>query len=51
MIDFMASGFILERTVDPDIPEEMFATMMGVFVLGVRAMAEGWEPPPRTASP
>jgi AcrR family transcriptional regulator len=51
MIDFMASGFILERTVDPDIPEEMFATMMGVFVLGVQAMAEGWEPPPRTASP
>jgi AcrR family transcriptional regulator len=51
MIDFMASGFILERTVDPDIPEEMFATMMGVFVLGVRAMAEGWEPPPRATSP
>jgi AcrR family transcriptional regulator len=49
MIDFMASGFILERTVDPDIPEEMFATMMGVFVLGVQAMASGWEPPPRTA--
>jgi AcrR family transcriptional regulator len=51
MIDFMASGFILERTVDPDIPEEMFATMMGVFVLGVQAMASGWEPPPKTASP
>jgi AcrR family transcriptional regulator len=50
MIDFMASGFILERTVDPDIPEEMFAKMMGVFVLGVQAMASGWEPPPRTAS-
>jgi AcrR family transcriptional regulator len=50
MIDFMASGFILERTVDPEIREEMFATMTGVFVLGVQAMASGWEPPPKTAS-
>jgi AcrR family transcriptional regulator len=51
MTDFMASGFILERTVDPEIPEELFATMMGTFVLGLQAMAEGWQPPSWTSSP
>ncbi len=50
MTDLMANGFIIERTVDPDIPEETFATMMGVFVLGVQAMAAGWRPPPKKAS-
>jgi len=49
MIDFMASGFVIERTVDPDIPEELFATMMGIFFLGAQAMSMGWQPPPKTA--
>jgi AcrR family transcriptional regulator len=50
MIDFMASGFVIERTVDPDIPEELFASMMGIFFLGAQAMAVGWQPPPKAAS-
>jgi AcrR family transcriptional regulator len=45
MVDFMASGFILERTIDPDLPEELYATMTGVFFLGVQALAAGWQPP------
>jgi AcrR family transcriptional regulator len=51
MTDFMATGFVVERTVDPDIPEEMFATMTGIFVLGLQAMAEGWQPPSWASSP
>jgi AcrR family transcriptional regulator len=45
--DVMATGFIAERTVDPDIPEELFPTMMGIFFLGCQAMAVGWVPPPK----
>jgi AcrR family transcriptional regulator len=45
--DVMATGFIAERTVDPDIAEELFPTMMGIFFLGCQAMAVGWVPPPK----
>jgi AcrR family transcriptional regulator len=45
MTDFMASGFILERTIDPELPQELYATMMATFFLGVQAMATGWRPP------
>jgi AcrR family transcriptional regulator len=45
MADFMASGFILERMIDPEIPEELYATMMGTFFLGVQALAAGWVAP------
>jgi AcrR family transcriptional regulator len=51
MVDFMGTGFVIERTVDPDIPEELFATMMGIFFLGCQAMAVGWQPPPKETSP
>jgi AcrR family transcriptional regulator len=50
MVDFMGTGFVIERTVDPDIPEELFATMMGIFFLGCQAMAVGWQPPPKETS-
>jgi AcrR family transcriptional regulator len=46
MTDFMASGFILERTIDPDIPDDLLPKMMGLFFLGCQAAAVGWEPPP-----
>jgi AcrR family transcriptional regulator len=45
MTDFMASGFILERMIDPEIPEELYATMMATFFLGVQALAVGWVAP------
>ena len=45
MTDFMASGFILERTIDPEIPDELLPKMMGIFFLGCQAAAVGWEPP------
>jgi AcrR family transcriptional regulator len=45
MTDFMASGFILERMIDPEIPEELYATMMATFFLGLQALAVGWQAP------
>ena len=45
--DVMATGFIAERTVDPEIREELFPTMMGIFFLGCQAAAVGWVPPPK----
>jgi AcrR family transcriptional regulator len=48
MTDFMASGFILERMIDPEIPKELYATMMATFFLGVQALAVGWVPPQKT---
>jgi AcrR family transcriptional regulator len=46
MIDIMASGFVLERTVDPDeIREDLLPTMMATFFLGAQALAKGWQPP------
>jgi AcrR family transcriptional regulator len=50
MTDFMASGFILERMIDPEIPEELYATMMATFFLGVQALAVGWVAPDKLES-
>jgi AcrR family transcriptional regulator len=47
MTDVMATGYIAERTVDPEIREELLPTMMGIFFLGCQAMAVGWVPPPK----
>lgn len=46
MADFMADGFLLDRMVDPELDEDLYATMMSVFVRGLQAMAVGWEPNP-----
>jgi AcrR family transcriptional regulator len=45
--DIMATGYIAERTTDPEIREELLPTMMGLFFLGCQAAAVGWEPPPK----
>lgn len=50
MTDFMGTGFVVERTVDPDVPDEIFATMIGIFLLGLQAAAVGWQPPARESS-
>jgi len=49
MTDIMATGFIAERTIDPEIREELMPMMMGIFFLGLQAMAVGWQPPPKEA--
>ncbi len=45
MTDFMASGFILERTIDPEISDDLLPKMMSLFFLGCQAAAVGWQPP------
>lgn len=49
MTDIMATGYIAEHTVDPEVREDLLPTMMGVFFLGLQAMAVGWEPPPKVS--
>jgi AcrR family transcriptional regulator len=44
MTDFMADGFILDKLVDPDIDDRLYATMLAIFLRGLQAMALGWEP-------
>jgi len=40
MICFMADGFLVDRIIEPDLPEELYATMVGVFMRGLKALAE-----------
>ena len=44
MTDFMTDGFILDRMVDPELDEGLYARMLAIFVLGLQATAEGWQP-------
>jgi AcrR family transcriptional regulator len=46
MTDIMSDGFLLDRMVDPDLDEDLYATMVSVFFRGLQAMAVGWEPDP-----
>ena len=50
MTDFMASGYIVERTIDPEIREELLPAMIGIFFLGCQAMAVGWQPPTKVGA-
>ena len=40
MLCFMADGFLVERMIEPDLPEELYTTMVGIFHRGMKAMAE-----------
>jgi AcrR family transcriptional regulator len=40
MISFMADGFLVDRIVEPDLPDELYTTMVGVFLRGLQALAE-----------
>jgi AcrR family transcriptional regulator len=44
MTDFMADGFILDKLVDPELDDRLYATMLEIFLRGLQAMAVGWEP-------
>ena len=44
MTDFMGDGFVLDRMVDPELDDDLYATMMAIYFRGLQAMACGWEP-------
>lgn len=46
----MADGFLLDQLIDPDLDDELYATMLAVFFRGLQAIAVGWEPPPVEAT-
>ena len=39
MMSFMADGFLVDRIVEPELDEELYATMVGVFLRGLEAMS------------
>ena len=44
MTHFMADGFLLDRLIDPELDEGLYATMLSVFFTGLAATAAGWTP-------
>jgi AcrR family transcriptional regulator len=40
MMSFMADGFLVDRIVEPELNEELYATMVGVFLRGLGALAD-----------
>ena len=39
MLFFMADGFLLDRMIEPGLSEELYSTMIGVFLRGLEAMS------------
>jgi AcrR family transcriptional regulator len=44
MTYFMADGFLVDQLIEPELSEDLYATMLAVFFRGLQAMAVGWEP-------
>jgi len=44
MTYFMADGFLVDRLIEPGLDEDLYPTMLAVFLRGLAAMAAGWEP-------
>jgi len=44
MTFFMADGFLVDRLIEPSLSEDLYTTMLGIFLCGLQAMAVGWEP-------
>jgi AcrR family transcriptional regulator len=40
MMSFMVDGFLVDRMVDPELSEDLYATMVGVFLRGLVATGE-----------
>jgi hypothetical protein len=40
----MADGFLLDKLVDPELDDRLYASMLAIFFRGLEAMALGWEP-------
>jgi AcrR family transcriptional regulator len=51
MTYFMADGFLVDRLIEPELPEDLYPAMLAVFFKGLQAMALGWEPPPELVPP
>jgi AcrR family transcriptional regulator len=47
----MANGFLMEQLIDPDLNDELYGSMLAIFLRGLAATAVGWEPPARVAEP
>jgi AcrR family transcriptional regulator len=39
MLSFMADGFLVDRIVEPDLSDDLYASMMTVFLRGLKAIA------------
>jgi AcrR family transcriptional regulator len=50
IMSFMADGFLTDRIVEPELSEDLYATMVGVFLRGLAAMAEEQEASPPEGS-
>jgi AcrR family transcriptional regulator len=44
----MANGFMMEKLIEPELPEELSGMMQLVFFRGLQALSVGWEPPTRS---
>ena len=42
----MANGFALEKHLEPDVPDDLFGSMLAIFFTGLRALAEEREGAP-----
>jgi AcrR family transcriptional regulator len=51
MTYFMADGFLVDRLIEPGLDEELYPSMLAVFLRGLAAMAMGWEPPEEAIAP
>jgi AcrR family transcriptional regulator len=40
MLCFMADGFLTDRIVEPELDEDLYTTMVGVFLRGLEALGE-----------
>lgn len=40
MMFFMADGFLIDRIVEPSLSEDLYTTMIGVFLRGLEAISE-----------
>ncbi len=47
MMFFMADGFLVDRIVEPELSDELYTTMIGVFTRGLQGLAEDAQAPGR----
>jgi AcrR family transcriptional regulator len=40
MTFFMADGFLAGRVIEPDLPDELYTTMIGVFLRGLQSLSD-----------
>jgi hypothetical protein len=46
----MANGYALEKLLEPDVPDDLYATMLVVFFAGLQALSEGGNEAPATGA-